>query len=784
MAGDPHLPRALTVVLGALLAALAAGCADSQHTRLRADDRPAAPAAPAAAGKPQLSDRLASDEALDAAVEKAAWARLRWPQGDVIDARRPQRLDEPVLAGSIAKLVAARAAMTSAPHLIAARFVCPRRIETHGRRVDCVHPDLGRPLSLGDAIAHSCNNYFVRLAERLDASAVAATLRRLSGGASPAVIDAPLPLVVLGLDGPRLSMRTWLRVALAAMTGHDAAGAADPGASQSLAGPMARAVSDGSASALAADALLTFAKTGTAIAATGQQEGLLVAWRPEIDEAIVVRVAGGAGRDAARVARAVWDRADAARQRIVRVGRVREASVPVRVDDMPIEAYTARVVAAEGEATLLPAALEALAVLARSYAASPDGRHAREGFDVCDTTHCQVIGRPTPWSQAAARVTHGTVLSHGGRLVAVPYSASCSGTLVAAADVWGGGGAVVTTIGPDPGTHDIETWTSEVTADALTSVLRAAGHTGSQLRDVRVVTATAAGLPTRIALDGLHPDTIDATTFRHLVGRDLGWDVLKSHVWTLARTARGYRFSGRGKGHGVGLCVRGAAVLASRGTSSGDVLRAYVPGATLTSLEDVVTARVPAAFTAAIPDLQRTVRSTLAELRRTLLVHTPRTVDVVVHPTHAAYQRATRRAWWTAASTREVTGGHYRIDMAPPPAAGDISGLQATMRHELVHVLTHAALDRAPAWAAEGLATLLARPAGIAASPGTSGPVPPAICPADDEVTRPGGAEAMRLAYLDAAGCVAGAVHGDVGQWRRLATSPAPSGTSGSVYGK
>ena len=46
------------------------------------------------------------------ALSRASWARLRWPGGEVLDSNLPARLDEPVHAGSIFKLVVARAALS------------------------------------------------------------------------------------------------------------------------------------------------------------------------------------------------------------------------------------------------------------------------------------------------------------------------------------------------------------------------------------------------------------------------------------------------------------------------------------------------------------------------------------------------------------------------------------------------------------------------------------------------------------------------------------------------
>jgi stage II sporulation protein D len=716
-------------------------------------------------------------DALITAPAHAAWARVRWPGGAVVASNLPARLDEPVHAGSIFKLVVARAALAQGIVTRETRIACRRQLTVHGRRVDCVHPDLGRPLTLDDALAHSCNHYVVRIAARLDRDILAATLRRLSGGSLSLIGEAPLPLIALGLDGPTAGMHVWTRVALAAMS-PDADRAAD--ASLVPLGAV-RAVSDGTAHALDDATTLTLAKTGTTMPDGGGQEGRVVAWRPEIGEAIVVRAPGVPGRDAARLARAVWDAAASAGEPRVRVGRVRDSEVgraAPAVETVPLEAYVAGVVAAEGERNMGPVALQALAIVARSYARAPSSRHRRDGYDVCDTTHCQVWGSATPWSRDAAARTRGMVLARGAAVVAVPYSASCSGVLVSPRDVWGGDEPVITRTGRDPADHPVEQWRGDIDARALLSVLREAGHRGDHLRDVRVSARTADGVPTRVALDGLAPGEIDATTFRHLVGRRLGWDRLKSHAWDVTRTARGYQFTGRGKGHGAGMCVRGASVLGARGWSLGRVLSAYAPGASIHVPADRVTMRVPAAISSDVPQLRASATSMLADLRALLGVSTSRDVEIVVHPTREAFQRVTGRAWWTSASTRHLGGTRYRMDLAPPSeptssvatleqgsaATRGGDGLMTALRHEAVHVLTAPALEWAPAWAAEGLAQAVSR----GSAPHHADSVP--VCPTDAEVTRPGSLETMRAVYARSAACVAAALPDGLGTWRQLAT--------------
>src|ERR1017187_1648653 len=77
------------------------------------------------------------------------------------------------------------------------------------------------------------------------------------------------------------------------------------------------------------------------------------------------------------------------------------------VEEVDLEAYVAAVVPPEiGRAP--PAALEAQAVAARSYALARGERHLEDGADLCDGTHCQVfhgLSAATEDSRRAAAAT-------------------------------------------------------------------------------------------------------------------------------------------------------------------------------------------------------------------------------------------------------------------------------------------------------------------------------------------------------------------------------------------
>ncbi len=95
--------------------------------------------------------------------------------------------------------------------------------------------------------------------------------------------------------------------------------------------------------------------------------------------------------------------------------------------EMERETAVAAIVAAELP-TIGLEALKAQAVAARSFLAASHARH--EGFEFCDTTHCQFLREPPKPGSLAARAaeqTRGLALAYQGRVFAALYSADCGG---------------------------------------------------------------------------------------------------------------------------------------------------------------------------------------------------------------------------------------------------------------------------------------------------------------------------------------------------------------------
>lgn len=714
----------------------------------------------------------------------AAWGVIDLASGAVLAGHRTGLLDVPVLPGSLMKVVAVLAAADAGLVDEGTRLACPRRLRVAGRTLDCAHPALAVPPDAAHALAHSCNGFFAAMLRRLTVDGLSRAAARLHLPAFDPGTD--VVLAGLGLDGPRVPMRAW-----AGALGRIADLAARPGetGARLVVEGLRLAVSEGTAQPFAVDRRGWLAKTGTAPMPGGGVEGLFAAIQPELGQAVVVLAPGAAGRDAAAIGALAWRQAQATLDpghrgprgapiargtepdapfragATIRVGRARREGY--EVEAVPLETYVAAVVAGEAAADAPGALLEALAIAARSYAVAVRGRHAADGFDVCDLTHCQVAGRPTAASRRAALRTMGRVLLQGGRPVRALYTAQCGAWLESPESVWPEGQAVHTPVPgarPDPAHVPEPAWTAELPARAIERALREAGFRGSGLESLDVVSRTPSGRAARLRVSGLAPSTTSGERFRLAVGRALGWQHVKSTHFTVTRTAVGYRFEGRGLGHGAGMCLFGAAALARTGATASDLLRAYFPGATVGDLPDdraspaAESTRRHRSATAAQPDVLITlpleseasrqrvdamVRRAADEVARRSGMPMPRTIRVRVYPTPEGFRRATGLPWGAAGAVRDGA-----ILLPPLRALEERGLLERTLRHEVAHLLTAPALAGRPRWVLEGAAIHFG---GSPLSAVT--PRPASACPSDGELARASSLTRLAELYADAHAC-------------------------------
>ena len=265
---------------------------------------------------------------------------------------------------------------------------------------------------------------------------------------------------------------------------------------------------------------------------------------------------------------------------------------------VPLDDYVTATILSEvdppaADETVLERMYEVQAVISRTYAIAHRGRHAREGFDLCATTHCQLYepGRlkGSKWTglvRQATQRTSGEILWFAGSPARAVYHADCGGRTSSASEVWGGEPLPYLPDAVDGGAaaRAHAAWTFEAARAQLRDALNADPRTsvGRQLAEVAIETKDAAGRAARVSLRGSRTVVVRGEVFRDVVSRAFGARSLRSTLFTVTRSASGFVFSGRGFGHGVGLCQAGAFGRLTAGATPRSVLAHYFPGTTLT----------------------------------------------------------------------------------------------------------------------------------------------------------------------------------------------------------
>ncbi len=113
------------------------------------------------------------------------------------------------------------------------------------------------------------------------------------------------------------------------------------------------------------------------------------------------------------------------------------------VNVLPLDQYLDGVVPWEMDKSAPMEALKAQAICARSetLAKIADGRHARDGFDICDYDHCQGYSgteNENARTNRAVDETSGLVIVRDGRIADAVYGTNSGGVTAASEDVWRG----------------------------------------------------------------------------------------------------------------------------------------------------------------------------------------------------------------------------------------------------------------------------------------------------------------------------------------------------------
>lgn len=263
-----------------------------------------------------------------------------------------------------------------------------------------------------------------------------------------------------------------------------------------------------------------------------------------------------------------------------------EKGALVVVNALDLEEYVSAVVASEVPKSWPAAALQAQAVAARTFAVAQKigrgpGSRSHLGSSVLDQVYAGAA-HPQSGAREAARATAGEVLTWEAAPIQAFFSASCGGTGESGEVAFGlpKGSAPYLPGGDDAASDEGAprlAWTVKLRLSELTAKLRAVGRVQADVLDLAVVQTTATGRARKLklSLGKSRALTMSGAELRQI----LGYQKLPSLLFTVARDGDLLVFTGRGSGHGVGLCQWGARGRARRGEAYRDILAHYYPGA-------------------------------------------------------------------------------------------------------------------------------------------------------------------------------------------------------------
>lgn len=273
------------------------------------------------------------------------------------------------------------------------------------------------------------------------------------------------------------------------------------------------------------------------------------------------------------------------------------------VNYLPLEQYLPGVLSKELYPNWHGRTFEAQAIAARSFACAEAFQHAeRRHYDVTSTQQSQVYGGASDLAvaHAAAIATRGKILAWEQTVVPAYYSSCCGGVANSAID--GIGPSPINDIpplaarsGPNAcSAAPVYRWQNERLVQDVLARFRAwaaaepnqALANLSEISSIEPAKRNDFGRPVSIVISGAAGERIEIPARRFREAVDFTTPSLpapakpmRSSFITASFSGGTAIFSGRGYGHGAGLCQYCAQALAQRGVGNAEMLSMFYPGA-------------------------------------------------------------------------------------------------------------------------------------------------------------------------------------------------------------
>ncbi|HNX65862.1 MAG TPA: SpoIID/LytB domain-containing protein [Bacteroidales bacterium] len=225
------------------------------------------------------------------------------------------------------------------------------------------------------------------------------------------------------------------------------------------------------------------------------------------------------------------------------------------------------------------------AVIARTYVYRHLYRHGLDGYNLCDDVHCQVYSgliSEQPIADACKSTSGMVLVDRDSTLIISAFHANCGGETASSDDIWVSSEPYLTSVKDTFCTaFKPMKWERKIPVTEWKSFL---GSKGIFVTDDQAIIPVTPSNPVRVHDYVILGVPIPAADIRSYFN-------LKSTYFTVKKDADSLVFSGRGYGHGVGLCQDGAKAMALKGMNYTQITGFYYPGTFVTSIKN---AHIPA----------------------------------------------------------------------------------------------------------------------------------------------------------------------------------------------
>ena len=253
----------------------------------------------------------------------------------------------------------------------------------------------------------------------------------------------------------------------------------------------------------------------------------------------------------------------------------------IMINICDVEKYIAGVVKSEGGSGKNIEYFKSQAVIARTYMYRYIDKHLSDGYNVCDNTHCQAFNGSSSDSilNLAVMETKGLViLDQDSTLIVSAFHSNCGGETCSSQDVWLTGQPYLKkVIDPYCLSSRNAVWNKSIGLNDWLIFIRNSGYTG-KTDDLSVFSFSQKSRLTDYRTGSF---TIPLTTIRTELN-------LRSTFFSIVPEGDSILLSGRGYGHGVGLCQEGAMVMAEKGFKFSQIIDFYYSEVLISDIKNAV----------------------------------------------------------------------------------------------------------------------------------------------------------------------------------------------------